>query len=174
MQYHRHGLMGGGHMKTIKQIADELGVTKQAVHQKRKGKELSTRLQPFTSIVDGVVYISVGGEKLLKSAFVNVERKHVYDNESSTSLQPVDSEIIKLLQEQLTKKDEQLTAKDKQLDVKDNQLAEKDKQIAELLKLNDQQQQLLLVEQQKHLISDGFDDSPNVGIWERIFGRKKR
>lgn len=30
--------------KTIKQIADELGVSKQAVHQKRKGKELSTVL----------------------------------------------------------------------------------------------------------------------------------
>ena len=39
--------------KTVKQIADELGVSKQAVHQKRKSKELSTALQPFTSTVDG-------------------------------------------------------------------------------------------------------------------------
>ena len=39
--------------KTVKQIADELGVTKQAVHQKRKSKELSTALQPFTTTVDG-------------------------------------------------------------------------------------------------------------------------
>ena len=37
--------------KTVKQIADELGVSKQAVHQKRKSKELSTALQPFTSTV---------------------------------------------------------------------------------------------------------------------------
>ena len=34
--------------KTVKQIADELGVSKQAVHQKRKSKELSTALQPLT------------------------------------------------------------------------------------------------------------------------------
>ena len=39
--------------KTVKQIADVLGVTKQAVHQKRKSKELSTALQPFTTTVDG-------------------------------------------------------------------------------------------------------------------------
>ena len=71
-------------MKTIKQIADEIGVTKQAVHQKRKSKELLTALQPFTSTVDGVVYISVDGENLIKSAFLKSDRKHVGVNESST------------------------------------------------------------------------------------------
>lgn len=35
--------------KTIKQLADEFGVSKQAIHQKRKKEPLSTRLQPFTS-----------------------------------------------------------------------------------------------------------------------------
>ena len=46
--------------KTVKQIADELGVSKQAVHQKRKSKELSTALQPFTSTVETVVLLSKG------------------------------------------------------------------------------------------------------------------
>jgi hypothetical protein len=55
--------------KTIKQIADELGVSKQAVHQKRKAPALSTTLRPLTSTVGGVVYIAVDGEKLIKSAF---------------------------------------------------------------------------------------------------------
>lgn len=40
--------------KTIKQIVDEIGISKQAVHQKRKSKLLSTSLQPFTTTVDGV------------------------------------------------------------------------------------------------------------------------
>ncbi len=53
-------------MKTVKQIADELGVSKQAVHQKRKKEPLSTDLQPFTKTVDGVIYISVDGENLIK------------------------------------------------------------------------------------------------------------
>ena len=61
--------------KTIKQIADELGVTKQAVHQKRKSKALSTALKPFTETVDGVVYISVDGENLIKQAFLKNDRK---------------------------------------------------------------------------------------------------
>ena len=46
--------------KTVKQIADDLGVSKQAVHQKRKSKELSTALQPFTSTVETVVLLSKG------------------------------------------------------------------------------------------------------------------
>ena len=56
-------------MKTIKQIADELGVSKQAVHQKRKTAALATVLQPFTETIDGVVYIAPEGEKLIKEAF---------------------------------------------------------------------------------------------------------
>ena len=63
--------------KTVKQIADELGVTKQAVHQKRKSKELATALQPFTTMVDGVVYISVDGEELIKQAFFKHDCKQV-------------------------------------------------------------------------------------------------
>lgn len=50
--------------KTIRQLAEEIGVSKQAVHQKRKSKALSIDLQPFTSTVDGMVYIDSDGEKL--------------------------------------------------------------------------------------------------------------
>ena len=116
-------------MKTVKQIAEEIGVSKQAVHKKRKSKGLSTSLQPFTETVDGVVYISVDGERLLKSSFNGVDRKHVDANEPPTRLRYVDGEaIIKILQ---------------------SQLEEKDRQIAELLKMNDQQQQLLLLEKKQ-------------------------
>lgn len=61
------------HGKTIRQIAEELGVSKQAVHQKRKGKALATALQAFTTTVDGTVYISPEGEALLKQAFLKPE-----------------------------------------------------------------------------------------------------
>lgn len=57
--------------KTIRQIADEIGVSKQAIHQKiKKNKELSVRLQPFTSTVDGTIYIDIDGENILKSSFL--------------------------------------------------------------------------------------------------------
>lgn len=104
-------------MKTIKQIADEIGVSKQAVHQKRKTKELSTALQPFTSIVDGIVYISVDGEKLIKSAFkkdmpsIDLKKKNqVSDNQFTVNF------TLETLSKQLEEKDKQLSEKDKQIE----------------------------------------------------------
>lgn len=92
--------------KSIKQIADELGVSKQAVHQKRKSKELSTSLQPFTSTVDGVVYIDVDGEILLKQAFSKNDCKPVYDNEPSTVYS--DNLLYDLLKNELEIKNRQI------------------------------------------------------------------
>lgn len=101
--------------KTIKQIADELGVTKQAVHQKRKNKELSTALQSFTTIVDGIVYISVDGERLIKQAFANSNRKPVDVNESSTDCKQ-QREILEILQATISSLQGQLEIKDKQIE----------------------------------------------------------
>lgn len=56
-------------MKTIRQIADEIGVSKQAVFKKIKREPLSTSLQGFTATVDGRLMVSVDGEKLIKQAF---------------------------------------------------------------------------------------------------------
>ena len=56
-------------VKTIRQLADEMGVSKQAVHQKIKKDPLSTSLRQFTSTVDRVVYIDEQGEILVKQAF---------------------------------------------------------------------------------------------------------
>ena len=42
-------------MKTIRQIADEIGVSKQAVFKKIKREPLSTSLQGLTGAVDGLV-----------------------------------------------------------------------------------------------------------------------
>ena len=57
-------------MKTIKQIADEIGVSRQAVHKKIKQEPLSTSLQEFMSTKNNVVYISVDGINLVKTAFL--------------------------------------------------------------------------------------------------------
>ena len=56
-------------MKTIRQIADEIGVSKQAVFKKIKREPLSTSLQGFTATVDGRLMVEVDGEKLIKQAF---------------------------------------------------------------------------------------------------------
>lgn len=56
-------------MKTIREIADEIGVSKQAVFKKIKREPLSTSLRGLTSTVDGRLTVSVDGEKLIKQAF---------------------------------------------------------------------------------------------------------
>ena len=54
--------------KTIKEIADEIGVSKQAVYKRYKGK-LSTVCAPYTEIKYGVVYLSEQAENIIKEDF---------------------------------------------------------------------------------------------------------
>ena len=68
-------------MKTIKEIADEIGVTKQAV-QKRIAKEpLKSYIQQYIKTIDGTQYIEAGGESIIKSAY-NVT-DNVADNQTT-------------------------------------------------------------------------------------------
>ena len=57
-------------LKTIKEFADEIGVSKQAVWQKIK-KESSIDLRQFTSKKGNTVYVDVDGQKVIKNAFFN-------------------------------------------------------------------------------------------------------
>ncbi len=72
-------------MKTIREIADEIGVSKQAVFKKIKREPLSTSLRGLTSTVDGRLTVSVDGEKLIKQAFSQ--------DAPSTNHQPVDGVV---------------------------------------------------------------------------------
>ena len=52
-------------LKTIRELADELGVSKQAIWQKIK-RDASIDLRQFTSTKGNTVYVDVDGQKLLK------------------------------------------------------------------------------------------------------------
>lgn len=54
--------------KTIKEIADDIGVSKQAVYKRYKGK-LSAVCAPYTEIKYGVVYLSEQAENIIKQDF---------------------------------------------------------------------------------------------------------
>lgn len=56
--------------KTIKQIADEIGVTKQAVYKRFKGK-LNTACAPYAHTEDGILYLDETGEQIIKNDFAN-------------------------------------------------------------------------------------------------------
>lgn len=160
--------------KTIRQIAEELGVSKQAVHQKRKSKELSTALQPFTSIVDGVVYISVDGENLIKQAFSNVNCKPIDDNQTSTIYTRVDSDIYGILKDTIDTLQEQLNVKDKQI----SELTETIKTQAQSINAYQQKELAGKIIEGKQLI-DNASSSENQKsqikkntIFSKIFGNK--
>ena len=145
--------------KTIRQIADEIGVTRQAVYQKIKSnKSAVKRLQLYTFTVDSTKYYTSDGEKLIKSLFsdkqavnkgVKLSTDSVYTpvNDFTPCKQekvPIntalsDDTVNKGVNEGVNKFTanftdlftDQLTEKDKQLAEKDKQIAEKDKQLAE-------------------------------------------
>ena len=55
-------------MKTLRQIADEIGVSKQAVYKRYKGK-LHTVCAPYAHTEQGILYLSEQGERLIKQDF---------------------------------------------------------------------------------------------------------
>ena len=145
--------------KTIKEIAEELGVSKQAVFKKIKQVPLSTEIEKFISTVDGKKLVSVDGENLIKQAFqrkqktanVNVDAKddgkmftvggnagNTVDGIPSASQERENTLVatfqtaIDALASQLEAKDQQLAAKDRQLEEKDKQLERQTKTIEEL------------------------------------------
>lgn len=145
--------------KTIKQIADEIGVSKQAIQKRLAREPLCTSTKPYISTRGGTKYIEVDGEKIIKSAFskttadpmsidIGEEQNDLSTVRKNVSIdKTTDKDIliealkanISILQEQLSVKDEQfkamqqqLNAKDEQLTTKDLQISEKDKQLADL------------------------------------------
>ena len=106
-------------MKTIRQIADELGVSKQAVFKKIKNEPLSTSLQGLMGMVDGRLTVSVDGEKLIKQAFSKGWKQCAVDGASTNpSLNPslISDGVVSVLQTTIDTLQEQLAVKDRQIE----------------------------------------------------------
>lgn len=108
-------------MKTVRQIAEEIGVSKQAVFKKMKREPLSTSLQGLTSTVDGRLMVSVDGENLIKSAFL--------PSAPSTNHQPVDGVVDGLVDGASTEVDGVMAVLQATIDTLQGQLEVKDRQI---------------------------------------------
>ncbi|WP_273953962.1 HTH domain-containing protein, partial [Leuconostoc mesenteroides] len=121
-------------LKTIRELADELGVSKQAIWQKIK-RDTSIDLRQFTSTKGNTVYVDVDGQKAIKSMF---------SKDSSTRDRQQKDDIDD------NKKDDV----DEQDEVKflQNLVSEIQSEKKELHKLLDQQQRLAL--QDKKLLEE--------------------
>jgi predicted DNA-binding protein YlxM (UPF0122 family) len=131
-------LNNGETMKTIKQIADEMGVSRQAVYKRIKKEPLLTRLQGFTFAIDNMLTVDNDGEVLIKSAFgkklstvANVSADNLSTvsteqiNEMSTKVDNVNDELqIKLLTSQIELKDTLIGVLQNEIKYKNEQIQE--------------------------------------------------
>ena len=120
--------------KTIKQLADELKVSKQTIqyHYQR----LPAKNQHKNS--QGVNLISPTAERIIRN---KVAKKQQRGNKEPTKTSKEDNDLIATLRREV--RDLKLE-RDKQLATKDQQISSKDRQLDHLTKLIDQQQQLQL------------------------------
>ena len=115
-------------MKTIRQIADEIGVSKQAVFKKIKREPLSTSLQGLTETVDGRLMVEVDGEKLIKQAFSEIAPSTTDNQLTGTVDGLVDGASTKNA-EKMTEVDGVISVLQATIDTLQGQLEVKDRQI---------------------------------------------
>ena len=104
--------------KTIKQIADEIGVSKQTVYKRYKGK-LYTVCAPYAHTEQGVLYIEEQGETLIKQDFLQKERSN-----GAVLEQPENAGVVAVLQTTIDTLQGQLAIKDKQIEALNARLSE--------------------------------------------------
>ena len=117
-------------MKTIRQIADEIGVSKQAVYKRYKGK-LYTVCAPYAHTEQGALYLSEQAETLIKQDFLKDDRSNGAHTETHTKRsigavpeQSQEAGVVAVLQATIDTLQGQLTVKDRQIEELNARLAE--------------------------------------------------
>ena len=117
-------------MKTIRQIADEIGVSKQTVYKRYKGK-LHTVCAPYAHTEQGVLYIEEQGETLIKQDFLQKECSigahtyaHTERSNGAVLEQSENAGVVAVLQTTIDTLQGQLAIKDKQIEELNARLAE--------------------------------------------------
>ena len=137
---------------TIKELADELNVSKTAINKKID----ETFKEKYVTKNGNRFVIDVFGQKIIKSMF-----KDVNENQKRKPNQELDFDLVCVLKENLERTEEQLKAKDNQIEA--------------LQKLLDQQQVLTLQANQKieqlEMNQADFEEKEKLSFWQRLFGK---
>lgn len=162
-------------MKTIRQIADELGVSKQAVYKRFKGK-LHTVCAPYAHTEQGVLYLEERGETLIKQDFLQGDRSvgahtdtHTERSNGAALEQGQEADIIVVLQATIDTLQGQLEVKDRQIEQLTSALVAAQQTVAAAQTLH------AGTMQQQFLEGGGVIDLPEQQPkrwWRRIFERK--
>ena len=183
--------------KTIKQIADELGVSKQAVQKRLSREPLCTTVAPYISTINGTKYIDVAGETFVKSAFkkisidtLSIDKSIDKNVENASSIDKTSASIdknkenigvveilqstIDILKGQLDSKDEQfrilqsqLAAKDEQIRALQSQLDVKDEQIGQITAALNAAQALNAADKKSLMLIEEKENGRKLSFWER-------
>lgn len=159
--------------KTIKQIADELGVSKTAI---RKHMTPEFRASYVQTDENGLLYINEDGEKHLKSLRKSPQTPQTKFAENTGN--PVSTDFVAILQEQLKVKDEQIKSLSAQIEQLHSELAterlKNNEQIAQLTTALENMtesltaaQALHAVDKQQLLMQQSSNDEVKRHWWQR-------
>ena len=136
-------------LKTIKELADELSVTKQNIqyHYQRLPKELQLKSSNGSNLINSKA------EKIILGKVESSSKSNTKDQQISSKENFEDEKLDNPFINRLIKEVEYLKIdKDKIISTKDQQISSKDQQIEKLTNLLDQQQRLAL--QDKKLLEE--------------------
>ena len=125
-------------MKTIKQIADELGVSKQKVYR----FIVRNHITASSEVKQSKLY-DEATEMLIKQGILEDEpyQKSHHEAHQNHINDTVSEAVIELLRKEMEQKNEQLQEKDRQIREKDQQISEMQAQLSMNQKLMDQEQE---------------------------------
>ena len=142
--------------KTIKQIADELGVSKTAVRKKIENLGLSEKVQTNGNRIE----VDERLEKLIKSAFSQKETKTTNANEVSEK-----TETLRLLSSMVSTLQEQLQEKDRQIERLQTELENAQKSVDQAQQLHAMTEQKLLLLEDKTEEQEEVHKKPWWKLW---------
>ena len=146
--------------KRIKQVADELGVSKTAI---RNYMDDEFRAKYTAKDDKGVITITPDGCKLL-SENIGKQSENTEKNNPETGNITIPLSAWQLMEAQLREKDEQLKAKDRQLDAKDQQIADLTAAVKEQAQSINVDRHNTLAGTLQPMLSDGSDKS----VWKKL------
>ena len=144
-------------LKTIKELADELSVTKQNIqyHYQRLPKELQLKSSNGSNLINSKA------EKIILGKVESGSKSNTKDQQISSKENFEDEKLDNPFINRLVKEVEYLKIdKDKIISTKDQQISSKDQQIEKLTNLLDQQQRLAL--QDKKLLEEYKAENDNL------------
>lgn len=135
--------------KTVLQMAQELGVSKQAL-VKRLGREpLKTVVSGYTYIENGTKVLKIEAQSLIKAAYGTDQVQMSIDGGSDVPryMSPgtsIDVTMYTFLKMEMEKKDTELAAKNAQIEAIQAESDAKSRQIDKLIEMNEHNQELQL------------------------------